>query len=109
MPGKTENHWTITLLIPGGAEALCMLTNPLICAVEANGFFPSETSVISQHWVNCIGVTFSFGFETAVGVTMAFVLLQCLWHSVVRQPLTMKRMNSYSIFNFQFVAKRYPK
>jgi len=109
MPGQTENHWTIALLIPEGAEALCMLTNPFICAIEANGLFPSKTSVIPQHWVNRIGVAFSFGFETTVGVTMGFVLLQCLWQSVVRQPLTMKRMNSYCIFNFQFVAKKNPK
>ena len=68
-----------------------------IHAIEPNGFFPSKTSVIPQHWVSRIGVAFSFGFKTAVGVTMAFVLLQCLWHSVVRQPLTMKRMHSYCI------------
>ena len=74
-------------------EALCTLTDPFTCVVEVNRFFPSKTSVISQHWVTWIGVAFSFGFKTAVGITMGFVLLQCLWHSVVRQPLTMKRMH----------------
>jgi hypothetical protein len=53
--------------------------------------------VIHQHLVTLIGVGFSFGFTSAVGITMGFVRLQCLWLSVVRQPLTIQRMHSYWI------------
>jgi len=85
--------------MPGKTEDLCILTNPIfICVVEANRFFSSDAiSVVPQHWVTRIGVAFSFGFTSAVGVTMAFVVLQCLWLSVVRQPLTIKRMHFYWI------------
>ena len=84
--------------MPGNMEALCMPTDPLTCAFEVDRLFPSKMSIIPQHQVTQIGVAFSFGFKAAVGVTMGFVLLQCLWHSVVHQPLTMKRMHSYCIF-----------
>ena len=54
-------------------------------------------SIVPQHWVTWIGVGFSFGFKSAIGATMGFVLLQCLWLSVVRQPLTIQRMCYYWI------------
>jgi len=57
----------------------------------------THDSVVPQHWVTQIGVGFSFGFKSAIGVTMVFVLLQCLWHSVVHQPLTIQCMHSYWI------------
>jgi hypothetical protein len=82
MSGKTEN--------------LCTLTDPAFtCAVDANRFFLSAKGVILQHWVTLIGVGFSFGFKSAVGATMGFVRLQCLWLSVVRQSLTIQGMHSY--------------
>jgi len=59
----------------------------------------THESVVPQRWVTRIGVGFSFAFKSAVGVTMAFVLLQCLWHSVVHQPLTIKRMHFYWILS----------
>ena len=67
----------------------------LLLPVHANTFFLSTEGVVPQHWVTRIGVAFSFGFKSAVGTTMGFVLLQCLWLSVVRQSLTMQRMHSY--------------
>ena len=91
-------RWAITLLIPGKTENLYTLTDPTFTwAVEANGFFLSAKSVVPQLWVTRIGVGFSFGFKSAIGITMGFVLLQCLWFSVVRQPLTIQRMHSYWI------------
>jgi len=84
------------LLMPSKTENLCTLTDPsFTCAIEANRFFPSAESVVPQRWATRIGVGFSFGFTLAIGVTMVFVLLQCLWLSVVRQPL--KRMHFYWI------------
>jgi hypothetical protein len=101
-------RWAITLLIPGKTEHLRTVTDPTFtCAVKANRFLPSEKSivpqywvapqhwVVPQHWVTLIGVAFSFGFKSAIGVTMGFVRLQCLWLSVVRKPLTIKRMHFY--------------
>ena len=88
----------ITLLMPGQTENMCTPTDrTLTYAVETNRFFPSAESVVPQHWVTRIGVGFSFGFKSAVGVTMAFVLLQCLWLSVIRQPLTIQGMHSHWI------------
>jgi hypothetical protein len=84
--------------MPGKPEGLCTLTNPTFTiAIEANRLFSSAKGVVPQNWVTRIGVGFSFGFKSAVGVTMAFVLLQCLWLSVARQPLTIQRMHSYWI------------
>jgi hypothetical protein len=98
-------HWAITLLILGEKENLRTLTDPTFTvAVDANKSFPSENGVvvlymhmyiISQHLVTLVGVVFSFGFKSAIGVTMGFVRLQCLWLSAVRQPLTIQRMHSY--------------
>jgi hypothetical protein len=84
--------------MPGKTVDLCILIDlNFTCAVEANRSFPSAKSVVPQHWVTPIGVGFSFGFKSAVGATMSFVLLQCLWFSVIRQPLTFERMHSYCI------------
>ena len=80
-------------------ENLCKLTDPtLTSAVEANNLFPSVNGVVPQNLVTWIGVGFSYGFKAAVGVTMGFVLLQCLWLSVVHQPLTINGMHSYCIW-----------
>jgi len=82
----------------GKTDNLCTLTGPTFTfVVDANRFFLSAKGVIPQHWVTQIGVVFSFGFKSAVGATMGFVLLQCLWLSVVRQSLTIQRMDSYCI------------
>ena len=86
--------------MPGKMEDLCALTDSTFIVVEANKFFPSEKSVVQyvpQHWVTLIGVGLSFGFKSALGISMAFVLLQCLWLSVVRKSLTIQRMHSYCI------------
>ena len=93
-------RWAITPLIPGKTENLCTLAYATFtCAVHAKIFFLSDSEgvLVPQHWVTRIGVGFSFGFKAAVRATMGFVLLQCLWLSVVRQSLTMKRMHSYWI------------
>ena len=96
------------LLIPGKTEDLCTLLDPnFICAVEANRFFSSENNIVPQHWVTRIGIAFSFGFKSALTVAMGFVLLQCLWFSVIHQPLTIQRMYSYLISNF--LAEESPK
>ncbi|KDR79933.1 hypothetical protein GALMADRAFT_136510 [Galerina marginata CBS 339.88] len=55
---------------------------------------PVATIIIPQNWVTRIGVGLSFGFKTALGATMAFVLLQCLWVSVRSQPLTIREINT---------------
>jgi hypothetical protein len=90
MPGKTEN-------------LRCTFNDPpFICVVRADRFFPSAK--LPQYWVTWIGVGFSFGFKSAVGVTMGFVLLQCLWLSVIRQPLTIQRMHSY--WNLTFLLRK---
>ena len=74
------------------------LTDPTFTrSIEANGFVPSAQVTVPQLWITRIGVGFSFGFKSAVGVTMAFVLLQCLWLSVVRQPLNVQGMYLYWI------------
>jgi hypothetical protein len=78
----------------GKTEDLCTLTDPIFTwGIEANKFFTSAMGVVPQHWVTRIGVGFSFGFKSAIGAMMGFVLLQCLWLSVVRQPLTIQRMH----------------
>ena len=89
------------LLMPGKMDNLCTLTDPffLPVLVETNGLFPSANGVVPQAWVTRIGVAFSFGFKSAVGATMGFVLLQCLWLSVVRQSLTIQGMHSYWILS----------
>ena len=82
--------------MPEKTKDLCTLTDPTFtCVVEANKVFSRAKSVVPQHWVTRIGVAFSFGFKSAVGVTMGFVLLQCLWLSVVHQPLTIQGIHSY--------------
>jgi hypothetical protein len=87
--------------MPGKTEDLCTFIDPTFTvAIEANRIFPSANGVVPQHWVTRIGVAFSFGFKSAVGGTMAFVLLQCLWLSVIHQPLTIQRMHSYWISTF---------
>ena len=87
-------HWAITFSMAGKLENLCTVNDQnFTCAVEANGFFPSSSGIVAQHWVTLIGVVFSFGFTSAVGATMGFVRLQCLWLSVVRRPLNIQRMH----------------
>ena len=103
-------RWAITLLITGKTENLCKLSDPTFtCVVEANKFTPSVNGVLPQLWVTRIGIGFSYGFKSAIGVTMGFVLLQCLWFTVVRQSLTIQRMHYAFPLYFDSFAKDDPK